>query len=410
MKKRRYVEGVIREKCKKWGFEEIQTPTFEKLELFTLKSGEEIINEIYGFEDKSGRELALRPEITASVIRFYLNELIAKPKPLKLFYFGNCFRYEQPQKGRFREFWQFGTEVIGGDKQFVESELIALVKDIFEELNLDYSLEIGHLGILRELMQEYGVKEEKQNKVLSEIDKEQKNLSEKLKDLNISPKLIKALMDLKESNSPLIDAEKILKKANCDLTKFQEFKKTLKLLKKYGVQDYKIDLSITRGLDYYMGTVFEVYVEELGAQNQVCGGGTYRFSQLMEQETDSSGFALGFDRIIDALKEQGEQIDASPRSEVYVAPLSEEFREKSIEVTREFKKHFSTEIDLKSRGIGDQLSHANKLEIPFVVLIGEEEVNKEKISLKNMDSGKQKLMSINDAIEEIRDYMKKNII
>ncbi len=407
MKHREQIEKEMREICSNWGYEEIQTPTFETLELFTMKSGEEIVEEIYEFKDKSDRELALRPEITASVMRYYSNELRASPKPLKLFYFGNCFRYEQPQKGRYREFWQFGTEVIGGEKEFVEAEIIALAYELLEEVGLEFELKIGHIGILRSIMDYYDLSMKHQNKILSAIDKEEK-LNQVIDEINISKELENKINNLKESKDPLEDSYKLFDELDIKNDDINCFEKTLDLLEKYGVNDYDIDLAVTRGLDYYDGTVFELYASGLGAQNQVCGGGTYRFPELLKQNFKSTGFAIGFDRVLAALKEQNLLSEVTPRSLIYVAPLSEKFQQKSIEITNKLRKHFSTEIDLKGRSIGDQLSYANRLSIPFVVLIGEEEIKSNKISLKNMDTGEQQKMNLDKAIEEINSYKEEN--
>ncbi len=150
MYRRRQVESIMRQTCKTFGYMEIGTPTFESLKLFTAKSGEGIVKQLYNFKDKGGRDIVLRPELTAPVMRFYVNELQGFSKPLKLFYFGNCFRYEEPQKGRFREFYQFGAEVIGGK---ADSEVIALAVKILKNAGLkNFILKIGHLGILRNIL------------------------------------------------------------------------------------------------------------------------------------------------------------------------------------------------------------------------------------------------------------------
>ncbi|PTD93638.1 histidine--tRNA ligase [archaeon SCG-AAA382B04] len=405
MKIRRSVEEKIREICENWGYEEIATPTFESLELFELKSGEEIIEEIYEFKDKSERELALRPELTASVMRFYSKELRAHPKPLKLFYFGNCFRYERPQKGRYREFWQFGTEVIGGEREFVEAEIMTLANKIIGSLELDFEFKIGNIAILRSLMNYYDIEQEKQDKVLSEIDKEQENLKTSLEEIGLDSELIQNLIVIKNSSSPIEEAEKQFKELDISIKPIKRFENTIDYLKSFGISDYKIDLSVTRGLDYYIGTVFEIYADGLGAQNQICGGGTYKFPELTKQDISSSGFGLGFDRIIQAMEEQNKIPTVSPRSQVYVAPLSEKFRKEAIELTKKLRKHFSVEVDLKGRGIGDQLSFANRISTPFVILLGEREIEENKISLKDMETGDQEKLSLDKAIKEIKERL-----
>jgi histidyl-tRNA synthetase len=158
--------------AKRFGFREIATPIFENSELFTIKSGPNIVDEIYAFQDKGGREIALRPELTAPVIRMFVNELSNEPRPLKLFYFGQCFRYERPQSGRYREFFQFGAELIGNANPESDAEMVALAHSMIESLGLsDYCIRIGHIGVLRQSLREAGVRDDDLPTVLQKLDK-----------------------------------------------------------------------------------------------------------------------------------------------------------------------------------------------------------------------------------------------
>ncbi|OKY78131.1 MAG: Histidyl-tRNA synthetase [Candidatus Methanohalarchaeum thermophilum] len=411
MEERNKVKEKMKNLCTRCGYQEVKTPTFEKLKLFKLKSGEEIVEDIYKFEDKGGRGLALRPELTAPIMRFYSNELKSRTKPIKLFYFSNCFRYEQPQKGRYREFWQFGTEILGGKTLEADAEVISLADSILRELNLEFDLKIGHLGVIRELLKSEDIEEDAQDKIMSVMDKED---VEELKTVlnsygitkEIKNKLIK-LFGLEGEPREILDkAGKILEGNKSVLGRLSDLDKLIDLLDYYGVSDFSLDLGIARGLDYYTGIVFEAFVPGLGAQNQVCGGGSYEFPEFVEGGFKSTGFAIGFDRIMDALEIQGEKIQSRPRSMAYIVPVSEEFREESMKVLREARKSFPAEIDLQNRGIGAQLSHINKLEIPYAILIGEEEVKKDKVSLKDMKTGDQDLMELKDAINKIKSKYK----
>ncbi len=155
MKQRKQVESTLKKVFETYGYQEIKTPLFEDLSLFTLKSGEEIVDQLYNFKDKRGREMALRPELTAPVARVFMNQLQKSPKPIKMYYFGSCFRYERPQKGRYRQFWQMGCELIGGKSPESDAEVIAMASQSLEELDLeDYQIHVGHLGILRGLLKE----------------------------------------------------------------------------------------------------------------------------------------------------------------------------------------------------------------------------------------------------------------
>ncbi|UCC20510.1 MAG: ATP phosphoribosyltransferase regulatory subunit, partial [Promethearchaeota archaeon] len=163
MQKRRIVEERIKSTFQKFGYKEIQTPIFETLELFTAKSGDQIIDELYSFQDKGGRHLALRPELTAPVIRMYVDKLQMEPKPLKLFYIGNCFRYDRPQKGRYREFKQAGCEIIGVDTPESYAELISMAFRIMQNIGLkNIELKIGNLDILKSIFKKIKIPEDKQ--------------------------------------------------------------------------------------------------------------------------------------------------------------------------------------------------------------------------------------------------------
>jgi len=174
MQKRRYLEKCMRDTFNSFGYGEVQTPMFEHLDLFTAKSGEGIIDEIYSFQDKGGRNLALRPELTAPVMRFYVEKMQMEPKPLKLFYFGNCFRYDRPQKGRYREFMQAGCELIGTDTPEAQAELVAMAYKILVNAGLkDITLSIGNLNILSVLFEKLGLSKENQKYLIPLIDKSQ---------------------------------------------------------------------------------------------------------------------------------------------------------------------------------------------------------------------------------------------
>lgn len=169
MVRRRYLENRLREVVGRWGYQEVVTPTFEHLELFTLKSGEGVVGELYNFKDKGDREMTLRPELTAPVMRMFVNEMQALPRPLKLFYFENCFRYERPQKGRFREFWQFGVELIGSEGPDADAEVISLATAMLEVAGIKGDLHVGYLGIIRHVLSSLEV--EKQGKIMRLVDK-----------------------------------------------------------------------------------------------------------------------------------------------------------------------------------------------------------------------------------------------
>ncbi|MCZ7401687.1 MAG: histidine--tRNA ligase [Candidatus Methanoperedens sp.] len=392
MRKRRYIENKLREVATGWGYGEIKTPTFEHIELFTLKSGDGILGEIYNFKDKGDREIALRPELTAPVVRMYVEELQRSPKPLKFFYFDNCFRYERPQKGRFREFFQFGVEIIGSARPESDAEVIALAAEMLKSAGVKGDLHIGHIGIVRTLLKD--IQPEYQGKIMRLVDKkDDKGLEDFLDQINapddIRGKLFR-LIGLHGENA-MHEAQELVG----DIEALTQFKALLELLDVYGIE-YQVDLGIARGLDYYTGMVFEIYCEGLGAQNQVCGGGSYRLAQLFGgEDTPSTGYAIGFDRIM-------EICEAKPVvSKCIVVVSFEDTRKEAIIIAQKLRIHVTTYLDVMGRKFKDQIAYANTIGASHVVIVGKNELDAGKVALKDMKTGEQELLSVEEVIKKL---------
>jgi histidyl-tRNA synthetase len=396
--KRRYIENRLRDCALRWGYQEIKTPTFEHIELFTLKSGEGILDEIYNFKDKGDREIALRPELTAPVMRLYVNELTSVPKPIKLYYFDNCFRYERPQKGRFREFWQFGAELIGSKRPEADSEIIALACQMLKEAGVDGDLHIGHLGIIRSLFE--GLDSEVSSQIMRLVDKkDDKGLDEYLDKINADIEMRDKLVKLISLTG--INAVDEVRTLIGDLPQLSTFRTLLELMDIYGLE-YTVDFGIARGLDYYTGMVFEIYSNELGAQNQVCGGGSYGLAHLFGgQKIASTGFAIGFDRIMEVCTIE------PPVQDRAVVVYSDQTHKEAIHIAADLKKHLIVDMDVMGRSFGAQLKYANSISARWAVIIGEDEAAQGKVSLKDMDSGKQVLLDKNELQNHIATYILK---
>jgi histidyl-tRNA synthetase len=402
MAKRRQVEEVMRGVFERFGYKEIQTPTFESLELITAKSGEDIRRHLYHFEDKSGRKLALRPELTAPAVRLYINEMQFKPKPVKIYYFGNCFRYERPQSGRFREFWQAGIELIGADSPEAEAEVIAIAVEALHKIKLkDFKLHVGNIGVLRKILENSGVGEKEQNIVMGIIDKgeegELERLLHKLKVSEENREVLLNVLELVGDRSEILDKAKLLLKGNKHaLVELKRFEEVLRILEAFGVEEYTIDLGIARGLDYYTGMVFEIYASKLGAQKQICGGGSYSLVQVFGGEsTPTCGFAFGFDRILLAL----ENFKVDKKTKVFVVPTTERLLNEAIKVSSLLRQSIVCEVDLMRRKLSKALGYADAKKIPYVVIVGEEEFKEGKVVLRDMKTGEQKKLGVKELKE-----------
>lgn len=389
MEQRREIEGRMREIGRRWGYREICTPEFEELELFTIRSGEGIIQEMYVFEDKGGRMMALRPELTAPVLRMYVNEGKTLPKPLRWYYFADCFRYERPQKGRYRQFWQFGVELIGVDSALAEAEIILLAEEILSTTGISFSIHVGHLALMRSMLS--GVSEPEQRIIRKFLDKKDfdglaDHLSQKgMQDLYTSLTRLASTRNLQEVFA-----------ITGDLPERERIEELFSILDQYGIP-YTLDPAIARGLDYYTGMVFEIFANNLGTENQVLGGGTYRLAHLFGgEDTPSCGFAIGFDRVMVSRGDQG-----PPRRLIAGIAHTPEGRDWALTVARTLRAAgIRTELDLSGRSIGQQLSRISK-SADYALIIGERENTTQMVTVKELLSGVQKQLTLPDAVREV---------
>jgi len=399
MAKRQWALDAMRRVAVSRGFREIQMPIFEDLELFTKKSGPGIVEELYAFKDKGDRDIALRPEMTAQVMRFYVSDMASLPKPIKIFYFGPCFRYENPQSGRFREFFQFGAEIIGSSTPETDAEAVSLASSVIESMGLrNYVIRIGYIGILRGMLRSLKLPEEKISEGMHYLDKNDEARFSSFSKENKLPddkvQRTKAIRNMRGGVEILDDLEE------CDAKGYlKEFMGYLSLL---GVKDCKLDLGIVRGLDYYTGMVFEIDAPELGAEKQVAGGGSYDLVPLFGgEQVFTTGFAIGFDRILMA-REKESQIEVDAGIDAYVVSMSDGSRKKAFEVVSALRKSgLSADFDIMRRSLSKNLKYAASIGARNAVIIGDKELAKGAVTLRDMVSGDQKeisMASIADAI------------
>ena len=400
--KHRHVEGILRRAAESFGFREILTPTLENLELFTAKSGPGIVGELYTFKDKGGRDVALRPEFTASVIRFYLSELRSLPKPLKLFSIGNAFRYEEPQKGRYREFFQFNAEILGASSLEADAELLALALTALRDVGLKQTeVRVGHIGMLRGFLREAG---NRQAAILHALDKKDfARLSAELSAAGLSgvEETLRTVVGLKGGPEVLEEAARLL---GGDAAAWVDYLRRLRdRLSLYGLADaVTFDLGVVRGLDYYTGMVFEIDSPNLGAEKQLGGGGGYTLAELLGGEpVASTGFAIGIDRVVLAAEAEGVPM-APPKLDVYVIPVGEPSRAAALGIVQELRAAgFRVDLDLVGRGPSKNLDFANAVGARLAVFVGEKELAGGKVSLKDMGTGEQVELQREDLRGEI---------
>jgi histidyl-tRNA synthetase len=322
MKRRLALEHLLEDVAQRHGFSRVQTPVFESLELFTAKSGPGVIGQLYAFQDKGERDLTLRPELTAPVMRMVAEEMRMDTKPLRLSYYGQCYRYEEFKTGRYREFFQYGVELIGASGPLAEAEVIALAVNMLHATELDgWEIRIGHVGVLKDALSGLGLSSDvdvttgeppvaSAMRLLDKGDEAGLNAlftQQGLDPANTEP--LRALASLEGGMETLGPARELLSSMEgVSLEALDELETTLHALAALAPAPpaLAVDLTVARGLDYYTGTVFEVKVEELGGEGQVLGGGSYKLLHLfgLPDLDPCCGFGLGFDRVLLALEAQ----------------------------------------------------------------------------------------------------------
>ena len=415
MNRRLAFEKLLETKALSHGFKRVQTPIFETLDLFTAKSGPGVVKQLYAFQDKSDRALTLRPELTAPVMRMISEEMRSSPKPLRLSYYGQCFRYEESKKGRYREFFQYGVELIGASGPLAEAEVVSLAINMLEASGLaDYEVRIGHVGVLRDILSGLGLSSEGEPEspiasAMRFLDKgDWDGLSELFAANGVASGALenmKSLAQLDGGIETLDSAREILTALGVSLDSLDELSELLSAVSSLAPSppSLKVNLCVARGLDYYTGMVFEVNVAELGGEGQVLGGGSYKLLHLfgMEDLDPSCGFGLGFDRVLLALEAQAERLGRSevvPGETPVPSTLMLPFKVDAhsvLDLVRELRESgYNVELDLRGKNIGKSLDWASKNGFTNVVIVGPQDLENNQCSVKNLISGEQNVVDL----------------
>lgn len=387
-----FIEKIMREEAAAYGFREIRTPVFEHTELFARGVGQTtdvVQKEMYTFDTKGGESVTLRPEGTAGAARAVLEHALENDGlPIKASYFVSCYRYEKPQAGRLREFHQFGLEVYGTQSPVADAELICAAQSIFNRLQIgQLRLEINSIGC-PECRANY-------HKALKAYFEQYKS---ELCDTCLS-RLEKNPMRILDCKSPI--CSKIAEGAP-KITDYlcEECEKHFEAVQKYldraGVK-YTVNPTIVRGLDYYTKTVFEFVTDCIGAQGTVCGGGRYDglIEELGGKHLPSLGFAMGLERLLMVMDKQGIEIPDFNECKLYIAAMGESANEKSFELANALREcGMEVQIDIVGRGLRAQMKYADKIGAKYSMVIGDNELEQNKASVKNMNTGKQYEISI----------------
>jgi histidyl-tRNA synthetase len=328
-----------------------------------------------------------------------------EPKPLKLFYFGNCYRYDRPQKGRYREFMQAGCELIGTDSCEAIAELISMSYYILKNVGLkDIILKIGNLNLIEAIFDKLEISKDDRKDLLPLIDKSEfEETCKYLEKIGISKEKIDIFIEIiKKSDIDIIS--NFLKDDEESIKEISKMEKLFDLIFNcFSIKECEMDISIVRGLDYYNGIVFEINSPKLGAEKQLCGGGIYELVKLFGgREIPTSGFAIGFDRTILALEIEDYKF-IEKQIDVFVVPIQDETLKKSIEIVQMLRNNsFSAEFDLQKRGVGKALKYANSKNAKKVIIIGPDELKNNSVTIRDMKSGDQELVKISDILSKLK--------
>lgn len=395
-----YLERIIREITELFGYKEVRTPVFEHTELFVRGVGDTtdiVQKEMYTFLDKGNRSITLKPEGTAGVVRAYIEHgLHNLAQPIKMYYITPVFRYENPQAGRLRQHHQFGVEVFGAKEASIDGEIIALAMELFHRLGLkELELNINSIGCPNCRPRYHEVLKKYLEDHLDELCQTCNTRYEKnpLRILDCKNKECGVIV----KDAPII-LDYLCQECSTHFEELQSFLSAANI-------DFKVNPMIVRGLDYYTKTVFEIISNQIGAQGTVCGGG--RYDGLVKEcggpDTPGAGFGLGLERLLLALESQNLEIPQQEARDVYIVTIGQQARHKAFELLQVMRSNnIMADMDHVGRSVKAQFKYADKANVSWVCILGEEELQNNQIKVRSMKDGSEELVSQDKVI----DYLK----
>ena len=391
----RHIESSARDIFDIYGYKEIRTPAIEEASLFIRSIGDDtdiVQKEMYVFTDRGGREIALRPEATASIVRAYLeNSLGHNQDVVKLFYIGPMFRSERPQKGRQRQFHQLGVEAIGSDSPFLEVEVISLAVNILKGLEIKgFVLKINTLGC-----------EDDKSRTIERYKEQLKPYVDSLCDecKTRYTRNVLRVLDCKSAR-----CKDVVKKVNFEQSLCKDctdnFKSVQGMLREVDIA-FTLDPTLVRGLDYYTRTIFEIVQEDLGSKDAICAGGRYDnlIKQMGGEDTPAIGFAFGIERLMISLRKNIE-----PALDVFVTRTDEELIKESYMVMNSLREGgISCDMAYEKKSLKAQMKKAERSGARYVTILGDIELKQDKVMLRDMTTGAQEAVKLKDAIKKIKE-------
>jgi histidyl-tRNA synthetase len=401
-----YIITQARETAIQYGFREVITPHVEPLELLSAKSGEEIRQRMFIFEDLGKRQVALRPEFTASIARLATTTVKNDPKPLRLFSVGTVYRYDEPQRGRYREFWQSNFELMGTARPEADAEIVLLTNSLMSSLGLQgFAFKIGHIGVIRGILTQEGINEKTQNAVLQRMDKKEYDAALKLLEPEKAQQMLRGLIEIKGANwQDTVNQIKTLvvgyEKAQAAADDLAEI---LSLITQSTSLQLTVDPAFARGLEYYTGMIFEVYIPQL----EIALGGGGRYDRLIEtfggDPTPAVGCAHGIDRVAIALQTQKAATTAKAAKRIAVVPINEALKPEALKIAQQLRAEgVSVEFEVMGRKMAKALEDADKRGADYAVIVGERELKEGAVMLKDLKCRQQNVVPIKELAQKIK--------
>lgn len=401
-----HVIAKARETATLYSYKEVITPLVEPYELLSAKSGEEIRQRMFTFKDLGDRTVALRPEFTASIARLATTALKNEPKPLRIFSLGSVYRYDEPQCGRYREFWQSNFELMGSNKPEADAETILLTNCLMKDVGLrDYTFKIGHIGVIRGILSQENVDEKAQNAILQHMDKKEYDKAFRMIKPAKCRTTLQGLLDLKGGT-----AFETVEKIKEHVAGYEEAEAAannlldiMKLVTESGCPIETVDPAFARGLEYYTGIIFEVNVSEL----DVALGGGGRYDRLIEvfggESTPAVGVAHGLDRIALAMQMQKTALSKLREKTAVVIPVKQELKAEALKISQMLRNEgISVEFEVMGRKMAKALEDADRRKVDFAVIVGERELKETAVVVRDLAKHKQTTVKIQKLAEKIR--------
>jgi histidyl-tRNA synthetase len=405
-----YVQETARKVARLYGYRETITPVVESYELLAAKAGDEVRSRMFVFKDLGGRDVALRPEFTASIARLVATSLRNEPKPFRIFCIGSAYRYDEPQRGRYREFWQSDFELVGTLRPEADAEILMLTDSLFRNVGLKFAMKIGHVGILKGILSQEKVTDKAQNAIMQLMDKKQCEDALKLvKDSGASQKCVDVISKLVECKGKDIlnvinRIKELAKDYENSVAAAENLQTILELVNRSG---YKIDLTVdagfARGLEYYTGMIFEIFVPD----PDIALGGGGRYDKLIElfggEPTPAVGVAHGIDRITLAMQAQNVGFKNEKESSILIVPIKEELKVEALKIARILREaNLLVEVEVMGRKMTKALENADRRKTTYAIIVGERELKEGSVVLRDLSKREQRIVQIEKIVDEIR--------